>query len=93
MRRIAAQVAGPLAAGRDDLVAAELESAPREQENAYLVVLRADRSEAARWAAPAYADRIEALLAEQVRRPERVFFPQDGVYTLVEPVRAEGVGG
>ncbi len=91
-RRIAAQVAGPLAAGKDDLVASVIESAPRDQDSAYLLVLRADRSPVARVVAPAYADRIEAVLAEQARHPELSSFPQDGAYALLEPVRAEAFG-
>jgi methyl-accepting chemotaxis protein len=90
-RRIAAQVAGPLAAGKDDVIAGEIASAPREQDDAYLVVLRADRSVVARVAAPAYGDRIESVLAEQSRHPERSFFQRDGVYAFLEPARAEAV--
>ena len=90
-RRIAAQVAGPLAAGKDDVIAGEIASAPREQDDAYLVVLRADRSVVARAEAPAYGDRIESVLAEQSRHPERSFFSRDGVYAFLEPARAEAV--
>jgi len=88
-RLIAAQVAAPLIAGKDDLVAAEIETVLREQDDAYVVVLRADRSIAAKVVKPVHADRVEAVLAEHARHPELSFFAMNGVYALFEPVRAD----
>ena len=87
-RHVAFRVGGALLSGKDGAVASELERAPSEPDDAFLVVLRADRSVAARRVSPAYAGRVEAALGEQVRHPELTSFALDGVYALLEPVRA-----
>ena len=88
-RHVASRVGGALLSGKGGAVASELESAPSEPDDAFLVVLRADRSVAARRVSPAYADRVETALAEQARHPALTAFTLDGVYALLEPVRAE----
>ena len=85
----AAQIAAPLAAGRDREVAAAVEGALHESKDAYLVVLRADRSVAARMVKPAFADGLESVLADQARHPERTFLALDGMYVAFAQVRAE----
>ncbi|WP_176065836.1 methyl-accepting chemotaxis protein [Anaeromyxobacter diazotrophicus] len=92
-RRMATWVAAPLTAGSDDLVAAVVEGALHESGDAYLIVERADRSVAARVVKPAYADRIQAVLALQERHPETTSVSADGVYALFVPVRSEGKAG
>ncbi len=91
-RFTAGRLASALAAGRSDVLAAELESALREQDDAYVAVLRADGSVAAQAAGPAFSGRIEASLARHARDPRASFFLQDGVYAFFEPIHVEQRG-
>jgi methyl-accepting chemotaxis protein len=92
-RRMATWVAAPLSAGKDELVAAVVEGALHEGGDAYLIVERADRSISARVVKPAYADRIDAVLALQARSPETTSASADGVFAFFMPVHAEAKAG
>jgi methyl-accepting chemotaxis protein len=89
VRLLAAQLAAPLAARRDDAVGAALEAALRGSEDAFVAVLREDGSVVARLAKPAFADRLDAALALRAQRPEVRALPVPGVFVMVEPVRAD----
>ena len=91
-RVIVTRVAGPLASGLDGGVAKALEGALGDPDDAFIVVLRADGSTAASVAKPVYADRVDRIVSEHARRPERASFAADGVRVLVSPVRAEPAG-
>jgi methyl-accepting chemotaxis protein len=92
-RAIAARVAVPLLGLKDDGVMAELEGALVAEDDAYAVVLRQDRSVAAKVAKPAYAEVVSSALAEQAHHPERTLLQIDGVYTYLEVVAAPGIAG
>jgi methyl-accepting chemotaxis protein len=70
-----------------------VEHALREADDAYVVVLHADGSAAARVVRPAYAAQVESAIAEHVRRPEVAAFVRDGVRTALYPIRAPGGAG
>ncbi|HEY7726656.1 MAG TPA: methyl-accepting chemotaxis protein [Anaeromyxobacteraceae bacterium] len=73
---------------------AHLGDALREPDDAYLVVLRADRRVLARAVRPQWAPRLEAILAEHQRRPADAFFEWEGLYMLSLSVRGgPGEGG
>jgi methyl-accepting chemotaxis protein len=88
-RLVAAQVAPALAAHRDEAVAAAVEGALARSDDAFVVVLRADRTVAARLVKPAFSDRVDAVLAAHARQPERSFLAMDDVYSAAEPIRAD----
>jgi methyl-accepting chemotaxis protein len=89
-RIMAAQLAAPLAAGRDTEVTAALDGGLHDADDAYLVVLRADRSVVARVVKPSFADGLEIMLADQSRHPDRTFIASEGVYVAIAPVRVQG---
>jgi methyl-accepting chemotaxis protein len=62
-RVFAAEVAAPLADKRDDRVAAEVEGAWHEESFSYVVVLRADRSVAAKRLGARYPGSVEEIVA------------------------------
>jgi methyl-accepting chemotaxis protein len=66
---------------------AHASAALRDPDEAYLVVLRADRRVLARAVKPRWAPRLEAILAEHARRPADEFFEWEGLYMLSLPVR------
>jgi methyl-accepting chemotaxis protein len=92
-RLIAAYIAAPLAEGKDALVARALEGALREEDSAYLVVLRADRSTAARVARPLYADRVDVVVADYARDPELRSSSARGVNTVLHPIHVDAASG
>ena len=86
-RLIAMRVAAALAAGKDAAVTGALEGALVEPDDAFVVVLREDRSPAARVARPAHAAELAAAIAEHARHPDRTSFRSGGVQAMVHPIR------
>jgi methyl-accepting chemotaxis protein len=91
-RLVAVKVAPALVAHRDDVLAAAVEGALSRADDAFVVVLRADRSVAARAVRPAFSDRVDAALAAHARQPERAFLAHDDLYSVAEPIRVDAAG-
>jgi methyl-accepting chemotaxis protein len=88
-RLVASRVAPALVAHRDDVLAAVVEGALAHADDAFVVVLRADRSVAARVVRPAFSDRVDAALAAHARQPERAFLAHGDLYSVAAPIRVE----
>jgi len=86
-------VASSLAAGRGDAVARALGAAPPASDDAFVVVLRADRTVVARSVKPGYADRVTPVLVRHAQEPDLSVIAADGIISAVEPVRAPAADG
>ena len=86
-------MAAPLAGQRDDAVAAELARALLTEDDAFVAVLRPDRSVVAQVTQPARADDLPAALRELGGQGGGAGVRVGGVDAVMEPVRGERVDG
>jgi methyl-accepting chemotaxis protein len=90
---LALQLAGALSDRRDsDVMRLVADASEHASDDAYLVVLRAERTVAARVVSAETATAAEALIAEQLKQLERRFVEGDGLFAVSLPVHAVAAG-